>query len=79
MYILLVKKNDNVFDTVYTMHLDMRSFIKKNMQWGMAGPHIDNQVNCKFLKMIFLDINYNLIEKNPNVLLLKTEYLLQLL
>lgn len=42
MYILLVKKNDNVFDTVYTMHLDMRSFIKKNMQWGMAGPHIDN-------------------------------------
>lgn len=43
MYILLVKKNnDNVFDTVYTMHLDMRSFIKKNMQLGMAGPHIDN-------------------------------------
>lgn len=35
MYILLVKKNDNVFDTVYTMHLDMRSFIKKicNGEW----------------------------------------------
>lgn len=50
----------------------------KYMLWGLVGQRITHQVKSKFLK-IFLDLNYNLIKKNPNVLLLKTEYLRQLL
>lgn len=49
------------------------------MLWGLVGQQITHQVNSKFLKMILLAVNYNLIKKNPKCFTLKTEYLLQLL